>query len=184
MDSPTITTVIPTYRRPALVVRAIRSALAQTYPNVEVVVCDNASGDETREAVSSIARGDSRVKYHCQRENIGFVRNFNFGLSRVETPYFSLLSDDDFLLPEFYEHAVRDLAGSTSAALFIGNTLIRDEIESRMLVTSRRLVEAGFYEAPMGFRAILHEDTLRMWTGMVFPTREARTAGCLDEAMR
>ena len=51
MDSqpcqPLITTVIPTYRRPALLAQAIRSVLTQTYPHFLVCVYDNASADET-----------------------------------------------------------------------------------------------------------------------------------------
>ena len=45
MSPPTVTAIIPTYRRPRLVRRAIESVLAQTYPHVRVLVCDNASGD-------------------------------------------------------------------------------------------------------------------------------------------
>ena len=92
-----ITTVIPTYGRPRLLARAIRSVLYQSYPHFEVHVYDNASGDETREVVSQFALRDSRVKYHVHPRNIGMMENFAFGISDVETPFFSILSDDDFL---------------------------------------------------------------------------------------
>ncbi len=70
---PLITTIIPTYRRPKLLRRAIKSVLNQTYPHFQVCVYDNASGDETALVVDEIAKADPRVKYYCHSENIGSV---------------------------------------------------------------------------------------------------------------
>jgi glycosyltransferase involved in cell wall biosynthesis len=53
---PLITTIIPTYRRPKLLRRAIKSVLNQTYLHFQVCVYDNASGDETAEVVSELAK--------------------------------------------------------------------------------------------------------------------------------
>ena len=100
-NPPIVTTVIPTFRRPHLVRRAIWSALGQSYPHVRVLVADNASGDNTAEAVAEIYGHDSRVAYYCHPKNIGSYPNFNFGIQQVETPFFSLLSDDDALAPDF-----------------------------------------------------------------------------------
>ena len=102
-DSPLITCVIPTYRRPQWVARAIRSVLNQTFTRLRVFVSDNASGDETTAEVRRIQTSDPRVIYHCQPKNLGMRGNFDYGLAHVETPFYSLLSDDDVLLPQFYE---------------------------------------------------------------------------------
>jgi len=104
-NSPLITCVIPTYCRPRMVERAIRSVLAQTFTRLRVFVTDNASGDETADLIRSIQERDSRVVYHCQPSNIGMNANIAYGMAHVETPFFSLLSDDDVLLPKFYELA-------------------------------------------------------------------------------
>src|SRR5579875_1770387 len=58
-----VTTVIPTFRRPHLLKRAIASALNQTYEAVAVEVFDNASGDETAAVVAEAASKDPRVRY-------------------------------------------------------------------------------------------------------------------------
>lgn len=55
-QKPMITTIIPTYRRPRLLRRAIRSVLNQTYPHFQVCVYDNASGDETATIVADNIR--------------------------------------------------------------------------------------------------------------------------------
>lgn len=106
INKPIITAIIPTYRRPDLLRRAICSVLAQTYGHLQVRVYDNASDDETASMVTALAREDTRVKYHCHPENIGPVANFAYGMEQVETPYFSMLSDDDYYHPGFYEAAM------------------------------------------------------------------------------
>jgi len=85
-SKPLITTIIPTYRRPQLLRRAIKSVLNQTYSNFQVCVYDNASGDETAQIVKEISQKDPRVHYYCHSNNIGAIKNFNFGLQQVNTP--------------------------------------------------------------------------------------------------
>lgn len=116
-DSPLITCVIPTYRRPRMLARAIQSVLNQTFSRLRVLVTDNASGDGTSEVVGRIQAKDLRVIYHCQPRNIGMNANFAYGMSRVDTPFFSLLSDDDVLLPEFYETAYSEFQKFPQAIL-------------------------------------------------------------------
>ncbi|MFZ3115587.1 MAG: glycosyltransferase family 2 protein [Syntrophales bacterium] len=108
-ERPLITTIIPTFRRPKLLRRAILSVLKQTYPNFQVCVYDNASCDETVEVVAEFMRQDKRVTYYAHNQNIGAMENFQYGYDRVATPYFSFLSDDNFLFPGFYEQAIQYL---------------------------------------------------------------------------
>ena len=108
---PMITTVIPTYRRPQLLRRAIRSVLDQSYPHFRLCIYDNASGDETGELVARLASQDTRIHYHCHQQNIGAQSNFIYGYSRVRTPFLHLISDDDFLLPGFFAQAIGALEG-------------------------------------------------------------------------
>lgn len=122
-SQPLITTVIPTYRRPTMLRRAIRSVLAQTYPNFRVCVYDNASGDETGAVVEEFRKSDSRVEYFCRAENIGMTPNFVDGAKRVKTPFFSFLSDDDLMLPHFLEVALSGFQRHPEAALSILPTL-------------------------------------------------------------
>lgn len=110
----TVTVLIPTYRRPEKLRRAIGSALSQTYRDIKIVVCDNCSGDDTESVVRSIMAADERVIYFQHSSNMGMNANFNFAISKVSTPYFCLLTDDDYYLPEFLCHAIqpfRELPG-------------------------------------------------------------------------
>src|SRR5713101_2056619 len=126
MDDPQITAVIPTYRRPNLLRRAVESVLTQTYSNLRVTVFDNASGDETAEVVAELSERDPRVHYHSHPTNLGPVANFQAGMDAVGTPYFSFLSDDDLLLPSFYERALAGFHREPRAKMFCGQTVIYD----------------------------------------------------------
>ena len=71
------------------------SALSQTYSNIEVIVSDNASTDDTVEHLSAIQ--DSRVVLLRHPENLGMVANFNSCLNAAKGKLFLMLSDDDWL---------------------------------------------------------------------------------------
>jgi glycosyltransferase involved in cell wall biosynthesis len=132
LSPPTLTTIIPTYRRPQLLKRAIACALAQTYPHIEVHVYDNASQDETEDVVRAFIIKDSRVHYHCHAENIGMMANYETALKAVKTPYFSFLSDDDLIFPWYYETVMRGFEEDPEVALSAGSTLIMNE-EGRVI---------------------------------------------------
>ena len=94
-----VSVLIPTYERPGLFGEALRSALAQTYSHVEVIVCDNSRDDATERLMRAYA-GDSRVRY--VRNRAAKTKEENFmpfeGLARGE--YLQWLMDDDILEPE------------------------------------------------------------------------------------
>lgn len=147
---PLITTVIPTFRRPALLRRAIQSALDQVYPHLQVCVYDNASGDETEAVVAELTREDPRVKYHRHPTNIGMSGNIAYGIARVNTPYFSLLSDDDYLLPSFYETALHGFEQHPDAMFSAGSTISMTEKGEVTHVPMAQWARDGYFTPPEG----------------------------------
>ncbi len=99
--SPLVTVAIPTYNRSRFVIRAIESVLSQTYENVEIVVSDNASTDDTISRIEQIH--DHRLALIQQPENFGYLRNLNTCLEKATGELFVMLSDDDVLEPAFIE---------------------------------------------------------------------------------
>lgn len=102
-----VTIGLPTYNGAGSIARAIDSVLAQTYPNIELVVSDNASSDGTAEIVLAYASRDPRVRYVRQPENIGLTANFNFVLRMASGSYFMWLSDDDWMEPNYVQACLR-----------------------------------------------------------------------------
>jgi glycosyltransferase involved in cell wall biosynthesis len=180
MANPLITTIIPTFRRPLLLRRAIISVLSQTLCDLRVCVYDNASNDETETTVRSLQSIDSRIDYYRHPLDIGAINNFNFGLGKVESKYFSFLSDDDFLLPDFYKLATPALEAHPAAAFVSTEVLLVDKA-MRLLGRSNERWKPGYYLAPAGLMAMCGANNHPpIWTGILFRREVLDAVGILD----
>lgn len=162
--APAITTIIPTYRRPALLRRALHSVLNQTYPSLRVCIYDNGADPET--ARIAAAPADPRISYHAHPRNLGSFANFQYGLQRVETPFFSFLSDDDVLLPDFYATAMAALEREADAMFAASQVLVVDD-EARILTVHGWRWKPGLYRPPDGFLQMVQRGHIP-WTGILF----------------
>lgn len=100
----TVSVIIPTYRRPDALARAIRSVLAQTWPPAQIIVVDDGSGDETPEVVRSFPA----VRL-IQQENSGPAAARNRGLKEATSKYVASLDHDDVWDPGFLATAITAL---------------------------------------------------------------------------
>ncbi len=150
MTYPLITTIILTYRRPHLLKKALQSVLSQTYPHFQVIICDNASGDETASVVAEFAKKDPRIKYFCHEKNIGMLGNYQFGLSLVNTDFFSFLSDDDAVLPNFYETTLQEFQKHPDAGFVAGSTIILSPKGRTIRIPLSYWPREGKYNPPDG----------------------------------
>src|SRR5438046_2072623 len=99
---PLVTILIPTYNRASFLVEAITSAQAQSFSNIEIVVLDDYSPDQTRETVQPFL-ADGRIRYVRHEKNMGIAANWRFGIEAGRGDYFCILHDDDTLEPAFVE---------------------------------------------------------------------------------
>lgn len=98
--TPLVSIGIPTYNRANSYLRhALRSAVCQTYANIEIIVSDNCSSDHTESVVKEF--DNSRIRYYRQKENIGPVNNRNFCLKQARGKYIVMLLDDDLIDDDF-----------------------------------------------------------------------------------
>ena len=98
MHEPEVSVVIPTRQRPALVPRAVRSALAQTLREIEVVVVVDGPDDSTGEALSGI--DDERLRIVQLAASGGAPAARNVGAREARGRWVALLDDDDEWLPD------------------------------------------------------------------------------------
>jgi glycosyltransferase involved in cell wall biosynthesis len=96
MSEPLVSVVIPSFNYGHLVGEAVDSVLVQTYPNVEVIVVDDGSTDDTRQR---LAKYGERIRYHYQ-PNAGLSAARNTGIGLAEGEYIALLDSDDAFHPE------------------------------------------------------------------------------------
>lgn len=98
-NTPLVTIGIPTYNGARRIARSLTSVWKQDYPNLEIIIADNCSTDNTKEVVETLAQGHPAIKYIRHEKNIGMMPNFNFLLKQGTGKYFMWLSDDDQIEP-------------------------------------------------------------------------------------
>lgn len=101
MINPKVSVCIPTYNRSSLLSLAVQSALQQTYQNIEIVISDNHSADNTAQVIRSI--NDRRVVYHKLAKTVRPIENHNHCVSVASGSFITLLADDDLLKPTYVE---------------------------------------------------------------------------------
>jgi glycosyltransferase involved in cell wall biosynthesis len=96
-EVPLVSIGMPVFNGQSHIDEALRSALAQDYPNLEIIISDNASTDATAEICVKHAAVDSRIRYDRNPENVGATRNFHLTLAASKGKYFTWLAHDDVL---------------------------------------------------------------------------------------
>lgn len=120
-----VTIAIPTYNRANLYLRqAIESAVNQTYSNIEIIISNNCSTDNTEMVVKDFH--DPRIRYFRQEKNIGGNNNFNFCLEQAKGEYFLLLMDDDLIDRDFVETCWKSIDRNGNVGIIRTGTRIID----------------------------------------------------------
>ncbi|RAM52097.1 MAG: glycosyl transferase family 2 [Hapalosiphonaceae cyanobacterium JJU2] len=102
---PKISICLPTFNRVKLLPFAIDSVLQQTYQDLELIICDDGSFDNTPKLISQYT--DSRIRYIRHSQNIGKSNNMRSGFEAATGEYFIKFDDDDRLTPDFLEHTAK-----------------------------------------------------------------------------
>lgn len=100
---PLVSIIIPVYNRENIVRRALDAAISQTYNNIEIIVCDNASTDNTWITLQNYASKDSRIHIFRNANNVGPVRNWIECLNHVSGEYTKILWSDDSISFDYIE---------------------------------------------------------------------------------
>ena len=74
-NNPLVSVVITSYNRANLIEGAIQSALAQDYPNLEIIISDNCSTDNTDKVIAKYL-SNPKIRYYKNEQNIGMIPNF------------------------------------------------------------------------------------------------------------
>jgi glycosyltransferase involved in cell wall biosynthesis len=122
---PLVTIGIPTFNRSTLLRRALTAAASQDYPNLEVLVADNASpGRDTELTVDSFRDQIPRLVFTKHPENIGPLRNLQSLLDRASGDYFMWLADDDEISSNYVTALVAALELDRNAASATGHWIL------------------------------------------------------------
>jgi glycosyltransferase involved in cell wall biosynthesis len=115
MHSPKVTVCLPTFNKVRYLPTAVESVLAQEFRDYELLIVDDASTDNTGEAVRGFR--DSRIRWVCNSENIGLVGNWNQCLELARADYAVIFHDDDVMLPGLLRREVEVLESNPEVIL-------------------------------------------------------------------
>ena len=161
---PKVSVCIPTYNSAAFLAQAIESVLAQTFSDFELIVCDNASTDDT--PALSRRFTDSRMRYVRFEELVGQGGNWNRCLGLAKGEYIALLHADDVYLPNFLAERVAILDEHSEVGLAFGAVDIIDA-SGRILGRQSEGDEPLVTSAPEYFGTLLHSCTISPVAPMV-----------------
>lgn len=120
-SEPLVTIGLPTYNRPAGLKKCLETIINQSYKNLEIIISDNCSTDETvQRVILEFASKDSRIKHFRQPVNIGLEENFNFVYAKAMAGYFTWMSDDDHFDSNYVEECVKFLENNPGHILCSG----------------------------------------------------------------
>jgi glycosyltransferase involved in cell wall biosynthesis len=158
---PLVSIGLPTFNRVDTLRQAIESVLKQSYTNIELVISDNASTDETERVCREYAEIDSRVTYIRQSINLGPSPNFVAVLEQSHAEFFMWLCDDDWLDDTYIEQCVSVLSSDPKTCLVGGvakyyrgsdytytgtvTNLLQDQKVERMLTYYKTISDNGIY---------------------------------------
>ncbi|NOU90930.1 glycosyltransferase [Paenibacillus sp. LMG 31460] len=122
-----VSIILPTYSRhtDGYLQRALESALAQTYPNFELIIVDDGSVDGTAKLARQYSRRDHRIRYLRIEENTG-IPAYTTALAFLQTKgdYISMLFDDCIYYPHYLETLVSKLNGAPELGMAYGRVLV------------------------------------------------------------
>lgn len=184
MEPPLISVVIASYNYAHYITTAIESVLSQDDPNLELIVVDNRSTDESWEIINRYAAADPRLRAYQNETNLGITGNHNSGLAKAGGMYVMFLSADDFFLPGHLkalrairtEHPDCDVAYTTA--------YLCDESGvpyAQRLIIGEPQVDTA---APRNEFAHLLESCFMCLPTMLIPKRYFDELGPFDESIR
>jgi len=129
-DKPLVSVVIATYNMANYLPLAVRSVLTQTYKNLELLVVDDGSTDDTLESIKPLLN-DPRVRYITQ-ENKGQAAAKNFGIRESNGEYIAFLDADDLWVPEKLDLQIPLFLSSKTLGVVYAKLLYIDETGNKL----------------------------------------------------
>lgn len=124
---PLVSIGMPTYNRAGLFREALAMARAQDYPNLDIVISDNHSEDDTEAVAREAMARDPRVRYVRQPRNIGLHRNLNFCLDQARGEFICLFMDDDQYVPTIVRDYFQFFAANPDVGLVCSDWELIDD---------------------------------------------------------
>ena len=164
-----ITTIVPTRNRAHLLEKTINSLLQQsdTMDRNKIIICDNNSQDSTEKLVKKYQKNFNNIEYYRHSKNIGLYQNFSFGITKVNTKYFNVISDDDQLTKNFFKECINIFNENKNIDIVIADTIVINQ-KKNLLAGPFTYYKLGFMKNKEAVIRMSKNLIPRTWTGMLF----------------
>ena len=128
-NPPLVSVVMPAYNCEKYIVEAIKSVLAQTYENWELLVLDDWSKDNTLQIIKQFSQKDSRIKVIPNGKNMGVSATRNRGIEFASGDWIAFLDSDDMWKPSKLEKQLKVADNNSAEFIFTGVSYINEKSE-------------------------------------------------------
>jgi O-antigen biosynthesis protein len=178
-DKPLVSVIVPTYNRPDMLGETLQSILRQTYPNIEILVVNDA-GASVEGVIASLDPG-VRIRYLQHDRNRGLAAARNTGIRAARGMYIAYLDDDDVYYPDHIETLVRFLETSEYSVAYT------DAYRAHQLIRSTNHYEITQRDLPYSFdfdsNKFLFENYIPVLC-LMHRKKCLDTVGLFDEALK
>lgn len=126
----TIDILLATFNGEKYVREQIESILNQSYKNIKLIISDDHSTDKTQEILKEYSKKDKRIELYLQEKNLGVVKNIEFLLKKVESPYYMLADQDDYWMPKKAEKTLEKLKKEKADLAFGDLEVVNEKLET------------------------------------------------------
>ena len=134
MVLPKVSILIPCYNQENFIRETVLSALNQSYENIEVVVCDDASNDNTPQILKELEEQyQPKLKVYCHQENLGITKNHTRGLLKCSGELIAFLDGDDLFLADKIEKQVHFMLERPECTLSYHDVDVFDSVSGKTL---------------------------------------------------
>jgi len=120
--------LMATYNGEKYVAQQINSILEQTYTNFNLIISDDGSTDNTRKILEEYKQKDDRIKVYYQEKNLGYIKNFEFLLTKVTSDIYMLSDQDDIWLKEKVEKSYQKLIDEKADLVYTDLKVVDQEL--------------------------------------------------------
>lgn len=123
MTEPLVSIIIPVFNGKEFIALTIESCIKQSHTKLEILILDDASRDNSIECIIARFKKDNRIKIFKNKDNLGFIKNVNKGISLSHGDYLLVLGQDDLLPKDHIQKALNEFDDETSF-VFYGSKII------------------------------------------------------------
>ena len=171
-EQPKITVIIPTYNRSEMLCKCVDSVLMQRYQNIEIIIIDDCSTDNTQSLIENRYKEEARVHYVRNDKNLGPGGNRQKAYNMSSGEYIIFADDDDYYFePMFFTKAIALFLEFPTLSMVCANSVIHDIVKKTLL-----FVPVSFCGVMEGKRFFMGFRTKYRKPNSTFPTVYKKSA--------